>query len=102
MKASSELLEQLAAELDGGRLRLDVQARIHLDQAPQALAANRTGGAPGKTVQARITIGGGYATPPGRGRGSGARRWPTAVAATGTMATSGRFRGGPGPVTSWV
>ncbi|MDI2125870.1 NADP-dependent oxidoreductase [Yinghuangia seranimata] len=50
LAASAGLLERLAAELDTGRLRLEVEAQVPLADAPAAVARNKAGGARGKTV----------------------------------------------------
>ena len=44
------LLERVSRELADGRIALQIQEEITLDQAPAALARNQSGGARGKTV----------------------------------------------------
>lgn len=48
--SDATLLERLAAEIDGGRLRPVIGSTVTLNQAPAALARSRTGRATGKTV----------------------------------------------------
>ncbi len=48
--SDATLLEYLAAEIDGGRLRAVIGDTVMLSQAPEALARSRTGRARGKTV----------------------------------------------------
>jgi NADPH:quinone reductase-like Zn-dependent oxidoreductase len=50
LRASADLLESLAEEVDSGRLKVSVEAEVPLEQAPQAVARNRAGGARGKTI----------------------------------------------------
>ncbi|MFG3254144.1 NADP-dependent oxidoreductase [Streptomyces sp. NPDC048172] len=50
LDASAELLDALAREIDSGALIVPVEARVPLDEAPDAVARNRSGGARGKTV----------------------------------------------------
>ncbi|MFD7014996.1 NADP-dependent oxidoreductase [Streptomyces sp. NPDC059928] len=50
LKASTALLDQLAAAATRGDLSVPVDAELPLEMAPRALARNRAGGARGKTV----------------------------------------------------
>lgn len=50
LKASSALLDTLAAAAADGSLHAPVDAEYPLEKAPDALAQNRAGGARGKTV----------------------------------------------------
>ncbi|MFD0540586.1 zinc-binding dehydrogenase [Actinomadura luteofluorescens] len=47
---SAELLERLSDLIDSGALRVRVEREVPLEQAADALADNRMGGARGKTV----------------------------------------------------
>ena len=49
-RSDAALLERLAAEIDGGRLRAVIGDTVMLSQAPEAIARSRTGRARGKTV----------------------------------------------------
>ncbi|MGW5115396.1 NADP-dependent oxidoreductase [Streptomyces noursei] len=51
-RPSPQLLEILAGHLDAGRLTVLVGLEVPLEEAPEALAASRTGRAQGKTVLA--------------------------------------------------
>ncbi|MCE4943240.1 NADP-dependent oxidoreductase [Streptomyces noursei] len=51
-RPSPQLLEILAGHLDAGRLTVLVGREVPLEEAPEALAASRTGRAQGKTVLA--------------------------------------------------
>ncbi|MEZ0115466.1 NADPH2:quinone reductase [Catenulispora sp. EB89] len=50
VQPSAELLAALAKEVDGGTLRVFVEAEVPLEQAPQAVARIQHGGARGKTI----------------------------------------------------
>lgn len=50
MRASSELLGRLTAEIDAGRLRIPVEHELRLDEAAKAISENKSGRARGKTV----------------------------------------------------
>ncbi|WP_131737184.1 NADP-dependent oxidoreductase [Actinomadura roseirufa] len=47
---SAELLERVSDLIDASRLRVVIEREVPLEEAPAALAANRAGGARGKTV----------------------------------------------------
>jgi len=49
-KPTAELLDRLSDLVDAGALRVRVEHEVPLDEAADALAANRAGGARGKTV----------------------------------------------------
>ncbi|USA05264.1 zinc-binding dehydrogenase [Streptomyces lydicamycinicus] len=51
-RPSPQLLEILAGQVDAGRLTVLVGREVSLEEAPDALAASRTGRAQGKTVLA--------------------------------------------------
>ncbi|KIZ19485.1 molecular chaperone GroES [Streptomyces natalensis ATCC 27448] len=51
-RPSPQLLEILAGQVDAGRLTVLVGREVSLEEAPEALAASRTGRAQGKTVLA--------------------------------------------------
>ncbi|MFI6600012.1 NADP-dependent oxidoreductase [Nonomuraea sp. NPDC050536] len=48
--ASPELLALIADLIDAGKIRVRVEAQVPLEDAPQALARNKAGGARGKTA----------------------------------------------------
>ncbi|MFJ2745742.1 NADP-dependent oxidoreductase [Streptomyces sp. NPDC087440] len=50
MAPSGDLLATLAEAVDAGRLKIDVEARVPLEKAPEAVAKSRSGGARGKTL----------------------------------------------------
>ena len=50
VKPSAEQLAALAGEVDGGTLRVCVEAEVPLGQAPHAVARIQHGGARGKTI----------------------------------------------------
>ena len=50
LDGSAEPLDALAREIDSGALIVPIEARVPLEQAPDAVARNRAGGARGKTV----------------------------------------------------
>ena len=50
VQPSAESLAALAGEVDGGTLRVFVEAEVPLEQAPQAIARIQSGGARGKTI----------------------------------------------------
>ena len=50
LQPSPEQLTALAEEVDGGALRVFVEAEVPLEQAPQAIARIQGGGARGKTI----------------------------------------------------
>jgi len=55
----AELLSRITAEVAAGRIKVPVQREVALAETPRALAANRAGGARGKTViQVRLPIAG--------------------------------------------
>ncbi|MBW8481592.1 NADP-dependent oxidoreductase [Actinomadura parmotrematis] len=49
-ETSGALLAELADLIDAGKLKIHVQQEVSLDEAPEAIARSRSGGARGKTV----------------------------------------------------
>ncbi|MCX5203031.1 NADP-dependent oxidoreductase [Streptomyces sp. NBC_00237] len=50
MSPSGDLLATLARAVDAGQLKIDVEAEVPLERAPEAVAKSRSGGARGKTL----------------------------------------------------
>ncbi|NED55328.1 zinc-binding dehydrogenase, partial [Micromonospora aurantiaca] len=50
VEPSAELLDRLSGLIDAGELRVRVEREVPFAEAADALAANRAGGARGKTV----------------------------------------------------
>lgn len=50
VEPSAELLDRLSELIDAGELRVSIEREVPLEDAPDALAGNRAGGARGKTV----------------------------------------------------